>query len=591
MRFQDYLKENRVLMDGAMGTYFASLKKNKDKIAELANIEEASLIEKIHKSYIDAGAVLLRTNTFAANCTTMKITKEEQKIIIKSAIKIAKNAIGEKKDIFLAADIGPIPIDEKEEKEILEEYEQICQWFLEENISIFLFETFSDLNYLKQVVTDLRKKSDVFIITSFCVNKNGYTNTGINAAKLLKEIENIEEIDACGFNCAIGSGHLYQLLGKMMFPQKKYIIAAPNAGYPEQFQNRMMFMNNVEYFSENIKKACDLGIDIMGGCCGTNPNYIKEIAKCVPQKISLETRKKQRNKISIVEVDKKKVDVPNLFSKLAEQNKKIVAVELDPPFNANYEKLIECAHYLKKNGVNMITIADSPMGRSRVDSILMSIKLEKEVKVPVMPHICCRDKNRIAMHSTILGAYINGIRNLLIVTGDPVADVSAKPVFDYNSIRLMKLVQEMNKEHFEEAPICYGGALNYGRGILDKVIERMEKKIKAGASYFLTQPVFSDTDIEKLKYIKMHTNTKILCGLMPLVSYRNANFIKNEIAGIEIPDKIIEKYEPNMTKEEAEKTGADVVNKIIEKLSSFADGYYFMLPFNRVTLMNKIKIQ
>ena len=200
----------------------------------------------------------------------------------------------------------------------------------------------------------------------------------------------------------------------------------------------------------------------------------------------------------------------------------------------------------------------------------------------------------IAMRSGILGAYVNKIRNLLLVTGDPVPSVNRNVttgVFDYHSIRLMNFVKEMNEEHFADDPIYYGGALNYGRGKIENVAKRMQQKVDAGCSYFLTQPIYSDEDIERIRMLKSMVDTKILCGIMPLVSYRNANFIKNEMSGINVPDEIVERYTPDMTKEEAEVVGAQIASEIIEKLSEFADGYYFMLPFNRVSLMDKIIIK
>lgn len=233
------------------------------------------------------------------------------------------------------------------------------------------------------------------------------------------------------------------------------------------------------------------------------------------------------------------------------------------------------------------------MGRSRIDSILMSVKIMNVTGMPVMPHVCCRDKNMISMRSSLLGAYANDIRNLLIVTGDPVPDGSrlkTTGVFDYNSIRLMEYVKEMNEEHFFDEPFVFGGAFDPGVRNIDKAIERMQKKIDAGASYFLTQPIYSDETIDKIRYIKTKVNTKILCGIMPFVSYTNANFIKNEFAGIQVPDEIVARYHENMSKEEAERVGAEIANEIIKKLEPFADGYYFMLPFNRVSLMDKIMI-
>lgn len=236
----------------------------------------------------------------------------------------------------------------------------------------------------------------------------------------------------------------------------------------------------------------------------------------------------------------------------------------------------------------MITFADSPSGRPRIDSILMATKVINEVKTPVMPHLCCRDRNSIAMFGQIMGAYVNGVRNVLIVTGDPIPSAGrteTSSVFDFNSVKLMEFVKQLNEEHFKDEPIVYGGAFNQGRKNIDKEIERMQKKVLAGASYFLTQPIYSDEDIERIKYAKSKVDTKILCGIMPLVSYRNASFIKNELAGINVPNEVIERYNENMTRAEGEQVGIEISREIIAKLDGIADGIYFMVPFNRVHLV------
>lgn len=595
MGIAKYLEEKRLIIDGAMGTYYAGITDNENTVSEYGNITSPELIKKIHIDYINAGARLIRTNTFAANKAVLGVSKEEQKQLIEKAYEIAAEAVKDVSDklqeeVFIAADIGPIPENSiSDEDEIMSEYKEICEIFLKNGANIFLFETFSDLRYIKELVKYIKSRSEAFIITNFCLNKNGYTRTGISAKRLLEEINDIEEIDACGFNCGIGSGHMYQILEKLSLPENKFISAVPNAGYPEQLQNRMVFMDNAGYFGDNMADIASLGADIIGGCCGTTPEYISAVSD------KTKDISKQRNvRICIQETDNLNSKIKgNDFYELLSRGKKVIAVELDPPFDAGYEKIIECAHALKQGITDIITIADSPMGRSRVDSILMSIKIAKEVEIPVMPHVCCRDKNMIAMRSSLLGAYINDIRNLLVVTGDPVPSVSrlsTTGVFDYNSIQLMNYIKQMNEEHFEEEPVYYGGALNYGRGRIEKVVERMNRKMEAGAKYFLTQPIYSDDDIERIKYIKKNTDTKILCGIMPLVSYRNANFIKNEIMGINVPDEIIDRYRSDMSKEEGEIIGAEIANEIIEKLSPFADGYYFMLPFNRVSIMDKIKI-
>lgn len=592
MNIKEYLKEHKLIIDGAMGTYYSSAAGKENAVSEYANLTAPELILNIHKSYIEAGAKLIRTNSFAANQQVLGITAGEQEQLITASYALAKKAVTEsKEEVYIACDIGPIPENgSRSEEAIYAEYKLICDTFLKEKPAIILFETFSDFYYLKEIIPYIKEKApEVFIITNFCINKNGYTSKGISAKSILEQIAANEGIDAGGFNCGIGSGHMYQNLKKLSFPAEKYIFIMPNAGYPESLQNRMIFMDNEGYFQENMQRISDLGVDVIGGCCGTTPGYIEKITA----RIHLKDKDRGiRVNLSLPQEEQKELR-KNDFLELFASGKKVIAVELDPPFDAKDDAVIACAHKLKEAGADIITMADSPMGRSRVDSILMSIKLMRESGMNVMPHVCCRDKNMIAMRSGLLGAYANGIRNVLVVTGDPIPSEnrqSTTGVFDYNSIQLMNYIKEMNREHFYEEPIYCGGALNYGRGLVDKVIERMQKKIDAGAKYFLTQPIFTEEDIERIRYIKSKTDTKILCGIMPLVSYRNANFIKNEITGINVPDSVVERYRPDMSREDAEWVGAEIASEIIEKLSDCADGYYFMLPFNRVSLMEKIRI-
>ena len=237
--------------------------------------------------------------------------------------------------------------------------------------------------------------------------------------------------------------------------------------------------------------------------------------------------------------------------------------------------------------MDIITFADSPSGRTRADSVLVSTKVAREVGINVMPHICCRDRNAISMSSLLLGAHINDIRNLLVITGDPVPSASreqVKSVFNFDSIKLMKYIENINEENFPDDKICFGGAINYARRNLDVEVRRAVEKEKAGAKYFLTQPVYDDKDIESLKYIKSFLSVPILFGVMPLVSYRNANFIRNELPGITIPDWVIDRFSMDMSKEEGEKVGLEIAFDIMEKVKDIADGYYFTIPFNRLSI-------
>ena len=630
-----WLQKHTLLTDGAMGTYYASRCKEATEVCEYANLTNPALIEEIHKEYIAAGANLIKTNTFALGQLGSELTGEQEKEMVQSACQTARAAIlgayaqGQREPVFLAADFGPIPqYADRTEEEVWQQYQRLCDLFLEEGLTIFWFETFAEGALLKRVVEYIRTKcAEAWIAVGFCLNKNGYTVLGKRADRLLAEWEQNLFVDAIGFNCGIGPGHMKQLLLNLTKPLEKYLFAAPNAGYPEQAGNRMAFLNNVGYFAEMMALLAKAGVPILGACCGSTPGYIRSIAKKLTelenaQKMAavkrveaeqageelllaehgktLAMERKEctsgagnaaiRGKAVLESAGIEPEERLSFVQKLA-AGEKVIAVELDPPFNADISKIMDCGRRLKPCGVDVITFADSPMGRSRIDSVLMSAKMKQELGVEVMPHICCRDKNMIAMRSMLLGAHIHDIRNLLLVTGDPIpaeCRTTTTSVFDYNSIRLMQYVRELNEEHFLEEPFVYGGALNYAGVNVDAIIKRMQNKIEAGASYFMTQPIFAKEDRERVAFLKEKTGAKILCGIMPPVSYKNAVFVKNEIAGIRIPDEIVARYDANMSKEEAEWVGVELAKELMQEMANFADGYYFMLPFNRVSMIEKL---
>ena len=270
---------------------------------------------------------------------------------------------------------------------------------------------------------------------------------------------------------------------------------------------------------------------------------------------------------------------------------KLIAVELAPPLGSDYEKLRDAAHLLKKDMVDVLTFPDSPSGRTRADSILMSQKVMAETGIPVMPHICCRDKNAIAMRAIMLGAHINNIRNFLVITGDPIPSIvrnSIKGVFNFDSVGLMRIIQDMNEEQFIHSPICYGGCINQGRRNLEVEIGRVKKKMEAGASFFLTQPISTESSAARVRRIKEETGARILCGIMPFVSLKNAMFMKNEMTGIDVTKEVLDRYRADMTKEEGEEAGILLAKEMISLTEDFADGYYFSFPFNRVGMLEKI---
>jgi homocysteine S-methyltransferase len=337
-----------------------------------------------------------------------------------------------------------------------------------------------------------------------------------------------------------------------------------------------------------MKEISELGVKILGGCCGTTPTHIGEMVKLIHTNSNVHMPKEQIAPSTKVLLGN---NTPNTVIEKIKNGQFIIAVELDPPFTADVDLMLHNARICKEYGVDVITIADSPMGRARAHSIMIAAKIKREVGIEVMPHVCCRDRNVNALKSALLAGHAENIRNILAVTGDPIAMAdknNIKSVFDLNSFKLMELIKTMNTEVFASSPLSIAGALNLNGTNPDVERTRMVKKVEMGASFFLTQPIFDDHVISLLPAIKQQENTKILGGIMPLVSYRNAHFLNNEVAGIRIPAEILCQFDKNMEKADAEQLGIEIAVAIANKMKEHVDGFYFITPFNRVEMIMKI---
>ena len=591
---REYLQEKKLITDGSFGTYYGDKYKTQ-QMPEFCNFDQADFgkVVEIHREYIKAGAHLIRTNTFATNSVMLDMEFDKVQENIKNAVICAKEAVADA-EVFIAGDIGPIPSDLcLDPQEVEEEYYKIAKTFVETGISILTFETFPDIDSIVPAIKRIKAENDVFVMVQFSINQYGYTKAGIRARKLFLVASQIDEIDAVGLNCGVGPGHMEQIMSDLLEDwdvmeklKDKYIVSLPNAGYPERIRNHITFAKHPDYFVSKLDELEKKGIEILGGCCGTTPDFIKLLS----DKIDIS----QKPRIQVAKVDDDEKAEPEnkaFFVDKLGTGEKIIAVELAPPANTNDANVLKGAHMLKELGVDVLTFPDSPSGRTRVDSVLMAEKVHRATGMCVMPHICCRDKNAIAMRSVFLGAHINDIHNFLIITGDPVPSVSrssVKAVFNFDAVGLMNIARDMNDENFKECPLVYGGAINQGRRNIEVEIGRVKRKMEAGAQFFLTQPVFTTEDADRLRRFKEETGARILCGIMPLISRKNASFMKNEIAGVNVTDEIIERYPENATREEGEAVGIEIAKEIIAYTEDFVDGYYFSFPFNRVYMLEKI---
>ncbi len=576
------LTQQKLLFDGAFGTYYAQLFDTRE-LPELANTLHPERVLQIHREYIEAGAQLIRTNTFASNTFSLELPWEAIRENLRQGYRLAKEAV-RGTDVQVAADIGQIPYDSHSNRgAVASEYMELCRTFLEEGADCFVFETLADLEELREPIALVGGKA--FVIVQFSVNQFGYSHAGLSARKLIQRAEEIPQIDAMGFNCGVGPGHMQKVIREIPFQGNKFRTALPNVGYPQYVSNRMIFHDrNIDYFADKVRDMAQDGADLLGGCCGTTPAHIQALRD------TLSLTQPKRPPVISIPIPKAAPKEDHAFF-AGKAGKKLIAVELAPPVGSDDKTLMDAAHLLQKSGVDVLTFPDSPSGRTRADSILMAEKVARETGMQVMPHICCRDKNAIAMRSQLLGAYLNHIDNFLVVTGDPIPSLvrnSVKSVFNFDSVGLMGILNDMNEDQFAAAPVTYGGAINQSRKNLDFEISRVKKKMAAGASFFLSQPASTEESIHRLRQVKAETGARILCGIMPFVSLKNALFIKNEMTGIQVTDEVLARYRPDMTREEGEAAGVQLAREMMALSADFADGYYFSFPFNRVSMLEKI---
>lgn len=613
---KEVLQYRKLVCDGAFGTYYA-MKYDTRELPELANLSHPDRVREIHEEYIRAGAGMIRTNTYACNTVMLQTDPKGVSEYLRQGYALAMEAVRlfdretaksmegetaqgqteqdqasqsvdrrgkESMRVYIAADIGPIPCENISERDNLQqEYVEICRTFLEMGAECILFETFPDLEDILPAVSFVGDRA--FVIVQFSVNQFGYSNAGLSARRLLEEAEACRGIDAVGFNCGVGPGHMQQILKNLIPSGEKILSALPNSGYPQTVSSRMIFSRqNVEYFASKAGEIAEEGADIIGGCCGTTPEHIRRICETIDFTVNKKNRKTENIPVRTAACE-------DFAFYRGREDRKLIAVELAPPVGSDDERLMDAAHLLKQSGVDVLTFPDSPSGRTRADSILMAEKVSRETGMCVMPHICCRDKNIIAMRSQLLGAFMNRIHNFLVITGDPVPSMvraSVKSVFEFDAVGLMKMMNDMNRDQFKEAPLCYGGAINQGRRNLEVEIGRVKKKMAAGASFFLTQPVSTAAGAERVRRIKQETGARVLCGIMPFVSLKNALFMKNEMTGIDVTDEVLARYRADMTRGEGEQAGIRLAKEVIAMTEDFADGYYFSFPFNRVHLLKDI---
>lgn len=563
------------LFDGGFGTYYNQLISSTD-YCERANLSHPNMVYRIHKDYLNAGANAIKTNTFGVN--SLLFDKEEVSQIIRNGYQIALSAI-DGTDAKVFADIGYIhATDEK----VCEEYTYLADLFITCGAEYFLFETLAEYEVILPAVEHIRKcVPDAYIIVSFAVSQDGYTKNGHYYKDLLDKASHHPSIDTVGLNCICGPSHILNLV-KNLNLQTLSFCAMPNAGYPSTINGRIIYRDNAEYFSQKLVDIAALGVTAIGGCCGTTPDHIRlTIKKLATPSLPIHPT------LAEIEYPPTSSSPIGGFEKLLSLPKKTIAVELDPPLDTDCTHILSAAQALKTAGADIITVADSPLARTRADSILLAAKIKREIGIEVLPHLSCRDKNHIGIKGSLLGAHIEGVHNILAITGDPVAQTDrghCKGVFNFNSFNLISFIKSLNGEVFSETPFYIGGALNVNTPQFEHELNRAVRKKENGANFFLTQPLFSEESVKNLHLAYTTLDCKILAGVLPFASYRNALFLNNEVSGITIPDEVLASIK-DKTPEEVIPLSIAFSSQIIDQCFDSCDGFYLMTPLKKTHLI------
>lgn len=580
MDIRSYLEQGRpLLFDGAMGTLFAALPGRAEERCERACLNHPDEIRAIHRAYLETGCRAVKTNTFSVGADLAQGDDALAEEIVSAACRLASEEAAPF-DAWVFADLGPAPHDSP-----LSPGDNYCRqadWFLDRNIRHFLVETLPSDDGIPELARHLKARCpEAFLIVSFAVAPGGATRYGISGTELYRRTVVLPEVDAVGFNCVSGPHHLLEYV-QTLAPAEKPLSVMPNAGYPTVLGRRTVYHGAPEYFGQKLSQIVQAGASIVGGCCGTTPFHIAQAAKALEEKPSLSVSAVP------VKVEERRAPSVNTLAEKLQSGKRVIAVELDPPVDDNAVSCLEGVRILRDAGADAVTIADCPIGRPRADSSLLACKIHRELGVEPLPHMTCRDRNLNATKALLLGLSMEGVHNVLLVTGDPIPTEDrdeVKSVFNFNSRKLARYVSGLNEQL--STPFQIFGALNVNAKNFDMQLKMAREKEENGVAGFLTQPVLSQEALNNLKRARETLNGKILGGIFPVVSYRNACFLSNEIAGMRVCDEIIQLYK-DKDRDEAEALAEAISSRVAREIEPYTDGVYLMTPFRRVELIARI---
>jgi len=566
------------------------------------NLSSPDLVREIHTEYIRAGADIIETNTFGATAHKLQQYGLEGSLheINALAAKIAREAAGDR--AYVAGAIGPLglriePYGPTSFDEARDLFKAQAIGLLEGGVDLFCLETFSDVSEIRQAISAVRELCDLPIIAQMTIMTDGNTMFGTTPELFTERLDNWGA-DVIGLNCGVGPAIILSALEKMREVTKKKLSAQPNAGLPRDVQGRQFYMCSPEYMSKFAKRFIQSGAKFIGGCCGTTPAHIKLIAD------SVRAASPRAQRVALSGGATASADAPDIYVVPPEERSAwgrkialgefVTSVEVLPPKGVDAKKTLDSIRLLKDAGVDGVNIPDGARAQSRMSAIATAVLVEQQIGIESVLHYCCRDRNLLGMMSDLLGAAALGLRNILVITGDPpkmgpYPDATA--VFDIDSIGLTNMVNKLNhgldlgnNPIGEPTAFCIGVGVNPGAINLDEEIKRFEWKVEAGAQYAITQPVFDTGQLRDFLQRIEHVRIPVIAGIWPLVSYRNAEFLHNEVPGVRVTPSIMDRMRAAsaISKEAGREEGLKIARESLLEVRDEIQGVQVSAPFGNV---------
>lgn len=596
---REILAQRIIVGDGAMGTYLYQLGFPIGISYEEFNLLKPDIIMDVHRLYYEAGARLIETNTFSANREKLARYGLENDVtaINQAGVQLARQAVGA--DAYVVGAVGSIRsgrLSSITSAQVEFDLQQQIEALLSAGADGILLETFSDLSEMQTALNLIRKLSELPVICQFATENNGLTRDGVLLTEAFLQLQ-ANGASVIGFNCQTGPNGILRALEKIVPVVSGPYSVFSNAGLPGYVDGRYTYRATPQYFAETALQFADLGARIIGGCCGTTPEHVAAMAKALETYVpSADASAKAVERSQVIVVHENKPNEPKLEAEppLAQQsileqvkNRHTIIVEWDSPRDLAIEKFMIGSQALKDVGADAITLADNSLAQTRISNMSMGHLIKDRIGARPLLHVACRDRNLIGTQSHLMGLHALGINHILAITGDParVGDLpGSSSVYDLTSFDLIRMTKQLNegiafsgKQLKQKSNFVVGAAFDPNIKYLDKGIQRMEKKVAAGADYFMTQPIFDITQIEKFYQASKHMVTPIFIGIMPLMSGRNAEFLHNEVPGIRISDDI-RKRMANLEGAAGRQMGVEIAKELLDAAMPYFKGIYLMTP-------------